>query len=108
MRNWGIAFIVFGSLSIIGLISEPNEDTLRGVVTSALFIGGGFYMTKRGQKYIDLMKKISDVSFNEIRNKNYIDALSLSEQFEMSEVEIRQIIEKCQEKNFLPYGIKIK
>ena len=54
------------------------------------------------------MKEVAAESLNQIREKDYIDTLELSKKFQISEIEIRQMISKSQNKKFVPFGAVIK
>ena len=109
MRNWGVGLVILGALAVVGLISDPKaEDTNEGMIGAVIFLGGGSLLAYKGQKYIDSMREISEESLQQIREKDYIDALALSKKFQISEIEIRQKITKAQNKKFIPFGVDIK
>ena len=54
------------------------------------------------------MKEVAAESLNQIREKEYIDTLELSKKFQISEIEIRQMISKSQNKKFIPFGAVLK
>ena len=54
------------------------------------------------------MKEVAADSLNQIREKDHIDTLELSKKFQISEIEIRQMISKSQNKKFIPFGVVIK
>ena len=54
------------------------------------------------------MREVAEYFLNQIREKDYIDTLELSMKFQISELEIRQIISKSQKKKFIPFGVVIK
>ena len=72
-----------------------------------MVVGGG-YLANKGQKYLNLMREISEESLNQIREKEYIDCLALSKKFQISEIEIRQMLTKSQNKKFIPFGVVLK
>ena len=108
MRNWGIALITIGALAILGSVVEPDEDSGGAVPMSIVFIAGGSWMTKKGQAYINLMKECSEKALHQIKEKDYIDVTELSQAFQKSEIDIRQMLTKAQKKSFIPYGATIK
>ena len=69
---------------------------------------GGAYLFNKGQKYLNMMKEVAEESLNQIRQKEYIDSFELSKKFQISEIEIRQMISKSQNKKFIPFGVVIK
>ena len=108
MRNWGLGFLICGALAIIGLIAEPQEDYKEGLFGTAVFLVGGGYFFNKGQKCINTMKEVATESLNQIREKNHIDTLQLSKKFQISEIAIREMISKSQNKKFIPFGVVIK
>ena len=108
MRNWGIGLLICGGLAIVGIISEPQEDYKEGLFGTAVFLVGGGYLYNKGQKYLNTMREVAEYSLNQIREKDYIDTLELSKKFQISELEIRQMITKSQKKKFIPFGVVIK
>tara|TARA_B100001057_G_scaffold25605_1_gene23564 strand:+ start:211 stop:537 length:327 start_codon:yes stop_codon:yes gene_type:complete len=108
MRNWGLGFLICGALAIVGLIAEPQEDYKEGLFGTAVFLVGGGYLFNKGQKYLNTMKEVAAESLNQIREKEYIDTLELSKKFQISEIEIRQMISKSQNKKFIPFGAVLK
>ena len=54
------------------------------------------------------MKEVAADSLNQIREKDHIYTLVLSKKFQISEIEIRQMISKSQNKKFIPFGVVIK
>ena len=108
MRNWGLGFLICGALAIIGIIAEPQEDYKEGLFGTAVFLVGGGYLFNKGQKYLNTMKEVAAESLNQIREKDCTDTLKLSKKFQISEIEIRQMISKSQNKKFVPFGAIIK
>ena len=108
MRNWGIGLLICGGLAIVGIISEPQEDYKEGLFGTAVFLFGGGYLYNKGQKYLNTIREVAGYSLNQIREKDYIDTLELSKKFQISELEIRQMITKSQKKKFIPFGVVIK
>tara|TARA_B100000965_G_scaffold178495_1_gene148971 strand:+ start:1041 stop:1367 length:327 start_codon:yes stop_codon:yes gene_type:complete len=108
MRNWGVGFLICGALAIVGLFSEPQEDFKEGLFGTGVFIVGGGLLFNKGQKYLNTMKEVAEEALKQIRENDYIDTLALSKKFQISEIEIRQMISKSQNKKFIPFGILIK
>ena len=108
MRNWGIGLLICGGLAIVGIISEPQEDYKESLFGTAVFLVGGGYLYNKGQKYLNTMREVAEYSLNQIREKDYIDTLELSKKFQISELEIRQMISKSQKRKFIPFGVVIK
>jgi hypothetical protein len=108
MRNWGLGFLICGALAIVGIIAEPQKDYKEGLFGTAVFFLGGGYLFNKGQKYLNTMKEVAAESLNQIREKDYIDNLELSKKLQISEIEIRQMISKSQNKKFVPFGAVIK
>ena len=109
MRNWGVGLVICGALAVIGFLTDPKaEDTQEGMFGAVILIGGGGLLAYKGQNYINSMRDIAEESLQQIREKDYIDALALSKKFQISEIEIRQKITKAQNKKFIPFGVEIK
>ena len=108
MRNWGLGFLICGALAIVGLFAEPQEDYKEGLFGTSIFLVGGGYLFNRGQKYLNTMKEVAAESLNQIIEKDHINTLQLSKKFQISEIEIRQMISKSQNKKFIPFGVVIK
>ena len=108
MRNWGIGLLICGVLAIFGYFVESEESSKEGLGASVVLIVGGSFLANKGQKYLNLMREVAEEALNQIREKQYIDALSLSKKFRISEIEIRQMIIKSQSKSFIPFGVEIK
>ena len=64
MRNWGVGLVICGALVIVGLIAEPEEYSSDVVVGALGMILGGGYLANKGQKYLNLMREVSEESLN--------------------------------------------
>tara|TARA_B100000700_G_scaffold295912_1_gene359250 strand:+ start:494 stop:826 length:333 start_codon:yes stop_codon:yes gene_type:complete len=109
MRNWGVGLIICGAFTIIGILGEPwGENSRAAAFQSLLMVVGGGYLANKGQKYLNLMREVSEESLKQLREKEYIDCFALSKKFQISEIEMREILKKSQNKNFIPFGVLIK
>ncbi len=113
MRNWGIGLIAFAVLGFLGYLVDPEESleaerNRTAVVVFVVMAGSGGVLFKKGQSYIDQMKNCAQKSLRHIREKGFIDSMELSNELEISDIELMQLISKAQEKSFIPLGITIR
>ena len=105
MRRWGIGMIIYCSIGLLGIISDPKDKT--GIPGVIMLSAGGIYLTLKGNKNYELMKRCTDNALDLLEEKGSIDIIELSSIIQTSESRTRLIVDRAQKRNWIPSGIKI-
>mgnify|MGYP003146718320 CR=1 FL=1 len=105
MRRWGIGMIIYCSIGLLGIISDPKDKT--GIPGVIMLSAGGIYLTLKGNKNYELMKRCTDNALDLLEKNGSIDIIELSSIIQTSESRTRLILDRAQKRNWIPSGIKI-
>ena len=98
-------------IGFIILLSRGDQSAfliLIAIVLLILLNLFGNWLRKKGQSNLRSYKTCMEISFKNIREKGYIDTLEISSKIRRSELEIREMIYKGQNKGMIPFSVEIK
>jgi len=107
----GILLILTFPLAIVGFLTEPEYKGLE-----ALYIIGSFFfyfipgalLLYFGRKYLKNRSLVGELSLNMIREKGFIEADILAQRALLSEIRVREIVEKLKQKGIIPSDVNVR
>ena len=109
-RAIGLFIGVIGALyCLLWIVAAVSVDPalILAIFPTALISWLGFRLFKKGQSILKLYRTCIDLALKQLREKGEIDSYEISTTLGHSEIEIRQVILRAQDKRILPFSSNI-
>tara|TARA_Y100001968_G_C19204672_1_gene641707 strand:- start:92 stop:736 length:645 start_codon:yes stop_codon:yes gene_type:complete len=94
--------VLYSLLWIVAAVSVQNPAVFFLIFPTSLITWLGFRLFKKGQSVLKLYRTCIELALKQLREKGAIDSYEISTTLGHSEIEIRQVILRAQDKRILP------